>query len=244
MGNITLASSLEGKAHLTAWDKLFEIRFLGIELEKLLIMMIDTVDSKALIHLADQFDLLGVKGWNAAKTEQDRRNLIKRAIELKRYQGTNYAIRRAVQSVGYYDAEIIEAAGAFYDGKFFHDGFLLYGGGNWASIAVVLDLGDTKGISDEETGEAIDLINEYKNARTRLIYISYKSTLIDTVQVEEDFKLALDVQTVEGVDPLNEVTELVARVTPWAENFNTLADGGLTINFINLAGDVIQQDTF
>jgi phage tail P2-like protein len=244
MANIVLASAVDGKAHLTVWDQLFEYRLATLELEKILVMMIDTVDSRALPYLAAQFDLLGLKGWNAAKTDQARRDLIKRAIELKRYQGTNYAIRRAVQSVGYFDAEIIEGAEAFYDGRFKHDGFINHGGGHWATFAVILDLGEQKGISAEETGEAVDLINEYKRACTKLLWVDFKCTLLDTVTTSEEFVLTADNQFIEGVDPLNEVFELTATPAEMVDALNSLDDGGLTINFIDINGDIIAQETF
>jgi phage tail P2-like protein len=241
MANIVLASALDGRQHLAAWDQLFEYRFAALELEKLLLMLIDTVDVVALPYLADQFDLLGVKGWNACKTDQDRRNLIKRAIELKRYQGTNYAIRRAVQSVGYYDIEIIEGVSAVYDGRFKHDGTINYGGGRWACFAVVLDIGEKKGISQAETEEAIELINEYKRAVTRLLWIDWKCTLIDTAETREFFLMDADMPINEDVDPINDTFDLTARPADFVDTLNTLQDGGLTINFINLAGDVTQE---
>lgn len=243
MGSIILASGLDGKEHLEAFDALFEARFAALELEKILIYMVDTVDSKALPYLAQQFDLLGLKGWNAAKTDQDRRNLIKRAIELKRYQGTNYAIIRAVQSVGYYDAEVIEGVQAFYDGRFKHDGLIKYGAGKWACFAVILDIGEGKGISESETQEAIDLINEYKNARSKLMWVGYKCTLIDTVQVSEDFTFQIEAQNIDTVDPINDNLDLVGTVDTLIDTLATFEDGGLTINFVNSQNQIISTES-
>lgn len=243
MGKV-LSSALDGKEHLAAWDSLFEFRFATQELEKLLIMMIDTVDSRALPYLADQFDLLGFKGWNAAKTDLDRRSLIKRAIELKRYQGTDYAIRRAVQSVGYYDAQIIARPSALYNGKFKHNGLITYGSGHWATIAVILDIGEKKGIGADETNEAIELINEYKNARTKLLYVDYKCTLLDNVGVDEELIITGDSLFVEGVDPITDVTTCQANTAPMEDALNTLNDFGITINFVNSQGEVLLQETF
>lgn len=243
MGKI-LASSLDGKEHLKAWDDLFEFRFATQELEKILIMMIDTVDSKALPYLADQFDLLGLKGWNAAKTDIDRRNLIKRAIDLKRYQGTDYAIRKAIQSVGYYDAIILTRPPAFYNAKYKHNGLITYGSGHWATIAVTLDIGEQKGISASETNEAIELINEYKNARTKLLYVDYKCTLIDTAPVSEELNISMIHNLVEGVDPITEVATYDVTTSPMEDTQTGTNDLGITINFINSLGEVLQQETF
>jgi len=41
-------------------------------------------------------DVLGWKGWNIAKTEQERRNLIRTAIKLHKYKGTTISIKMAI----------------------------------------------------------------------------------------------------------------------------------------------------
>lgn len=243
MANIPLASVLDGKAHLTAWNDLFEFRFAALELDKLLVYMIDTCDAKALPYLAEQFDLLGLKGWNAAKTDQDRRNLLKRAVELRRYNGTDYAIIRALQSVGYYDAEIITNPGALYNGQYVHNGFINYGGGNWACFAVVLDIGEKRGISAQENKEAIDLINQYKRAACKLLFIRHRATLIDSNTMAEQTTLQMAHKFAESLPPMSEVTTITGKIAPVVDD-TTLVDGGITINFINLAGEVIRQETF
>lgn len=240
-----LASALGGKEHLQAWDELFEFRFATVELETLLIMMVDTVPSDALPYLADQFDLLGVNGWNACKTEQDRRNLVKRAIELKRYQGTPFAIRRALQSVGYYDAVILKNPGAFYNGKFKHDGEVTYGSGMWASIAVILDIGETKGLTEKENSEAIDLINTYKSARDKLLWIDHKCTLVDTVETNEEFTFAVNASFVEGVDPyIDDFKDYTANQATLIDTLETLDDAGINIKFVNSLGQVTAEEDF
>lgn len=244
MDKIALASSLDGQDHLTVWDDLFSLRFASLELEKILIMMVDTCDSKALPFLAQQFDLLGVKGWNQAKTDQDRRDLVKRAIELKRYLGTDYAIKRAVQSVGYYDAAVIKAPTIMYDGHFHHDGTVTYGAGSWATIAVILDIGERKGISPSETNEAIDLINEYKNGRTLLLWIDYFCTLIDTVSETEEVSIQANFAQQDNFTGLNDYMLETFRAADLIDSLGTLDDFGITIKFVDTNGVIIATETF
>jgi P2-related tail formation protein len=240
---MVLASGIE-KEHLKIWDELFAVRFAALEVEKLLIYHIDTVDAKALPFLAEQFNVTGLKGWNAAKTEQDRRNLIKRAIELKRYQGTPFAIIRAMKSVGYLDAEVLEGTVALYNGLFRHDGNITHGGGSWAQFAVIVDIGESKGIGTVETNEAIDLINVYKNARSKLMGIGYKATLTDFVSQTEEFLLAISLEYNEGVDPINDDDlQIVATQEQIDENLDTLDDGGLTLNIVDSQGNTISTET-
>ncbi len=186
MEDSVLSSEVKSQDYLRVFDEMAALRFAAIELEKILIYMFDTVDVKALSFLAEQFDLLGIKGWNAAVTEQQKRDLLKQAIELHRYKGTVYAIRRAIQGVGYYDITIIEGGGNMYNGAFLYNGLITYGGGNWATFRVILDIGDSKGINTIETNEAIALINEYKNARSKLILVEYTATVIDNVSEIND----------------------------------------------------------
>jgi len=68
-----------------------------LDLTPLLVYIIDHVDSSALPHLAWQFH---IEGWELARTEQEKRNLIKKAIELHRYKGTLLGIKTACQLAG------------------------------------------------------------------------------------------------------------------------------------------------
>lgn len=73
-------------------------RFAGIDLTKLLIYRIDEVDASALPHLVDQFDLHDVV--DAGTPEAATRRLIKQAIELRRYMGTPWAVRKTLEAFG------------------------------------------------------------------------------------------------------------------------------------------------
>ncbi len=70
------------------------------DLSKLLIYLIDLVDEQAIPHLAEQFHVVGEEGWLLATTDQARRELIKRSIEVHRHKGTPWAIERLLESVG------------------------------------------------------------------------------------------------------------------------------------------------
>jgi|GEM_PF-5575042 len=69
----------------------------NLDLTSLLIYIIDHVHESALPHLAWQFH---IEGWELAKTVEDKRNLIKRAIELHKYKGTLYGIKIACALAG------------------------------------------------------------------------------------------------------------------------------------------------
>jgi P2-related tail formation protein len=167
-----LSSEIRAKDHLRIFDELAQYRFSILQIEKILVYMVDTVDVDALPYLADQFNLLGLNGWNSANTIADRRALIKRAIELQRYAGTPFAIRRALQSVGCTDVQFEEGVGPVYDGYFMHDGTITYGDGNWATFRVTVDPG-AREVTQAATDELVALINAWKNARSKLVGLNY-----------------------------------------------------------------------
>ena len=72
-----------------------------VPLDQLLIYLVDNVTASALPHLAEQFSVTGYDGWALAQGETDRRNIIKRAIALHRRKGTLWAVRTAIESLGF-----------------------------------------------------------------------------------------------------------------------------------------------
>lgn len=182
-------------------------RLATLPLESLLIYAIDTVDSSALIHLADQFNVLGNRGWNLCDNEQQQRDLIKAAIELHRYAGTPYSIQRALSVVGfgdstidenppfYYDGGVIYGGGgyfkqtAFYNGDpVLYDGATLaggiltpanefYDGRFWGAFSVFLDLGK-KGSTQQQLDLVRELILEWKNVRSHLLEVGFRRDLL------------------------------------------------------------------
>ncbi len=172
MSNI-LASAIKDTPHLAAFDVLAKHRLEGIEIDALLTYVIDTVDVSALPYLAQQFDVLGYKGMRLATTEAQQRELIKRAIELKRYSGTVWSVQEALKSIGYPDAVITENVGTDPD----H---------GWAEFRISID-GGINQISAEKLDELVKMINVYKGTRNHLKDLSYTIDLgDDNINLNED----------------------------------------------------------
>lgn len=165
MSNI-LASAIKDTPHLAAFDILAKHRLGNLEIDALLVYVIDTVDVSALPYLAQQFDVLGYKGMRLATTEAQQRELIKRAIELKRYSGTVWSVQEALKSIGYPDAVIAENVGDNPD----H---------GWAEFRISID-GGANQISADKLDELIKMINVYKGTRNHLKDLSY------TIDLGED----------------------------------------------------------
>jgi len=99
MANINLIPPGIVDVSTIAYNELID-RLMMLDLNKLHVMDIDHVTSSALPHLGEQFNVMGLEGWQFAKTERQKRDLIKDSIKLHRYKGTPYAIKRIFEILG------------------------------------------------------------------------------------------------------------------------------------------------
>lgn len=82
-------------------------RFSRLDLSTLLVYLVDLVGADLLPVLAEQMHVMGDEGWLLANTDDQRRTLIKRAVELHRYKGTVWAVKE-VFGVLSVDVELVE----------------------------------------------------------------------------------------------------------------------------------------
>lgn len=173
--NNILADSISSVPHLAAFDAVAAARMNSLELDSLLVYIIDTVTASALPILAKQFDVEGFRGYGLATTDEQRRNIIKQAIELKRYMGTVWAIKQAMLAVGYTDAVLIEGVDTGDPST------------DWARFKIESELGDTVGIEGTSQSDLAKLVREYKPARSYLEGISYRIAISDNLDQIKDF---------------------------------------------------------
>lgn len=169
-----LADSIASVPHLAAFDAMSNARMNAIELESMLVYVIDTVSASALPVLARQFDIEGFRGYGMATTDQQRREIIKQAIELKRYMGTVWAIKQAMINVGYAGATLVEGIDTGDPAT------------DWARFSIESIIGDTVGVEGPSQTELAKLIREYKPARSFLEGISYVLAIEDTIGTLND----------------------------------------------------------
>lgn len=176
-----LPSSVRTEAIL-ALEKITE-RLSDIDLSPLAVYNFDTVPESALDDLADQFNVLGLRGWALAETPLAKRELLKAAIELHRFAGTRFAIRRALESLGYEVVAIDENGGLRYDGTWAYDGSRTYTSDFAGTFSVTI--GETPTPPTLERVQLIiSLINEWKNLRSRLRDLrQYNRSLISNPMV-------------------------------------------------------------
>lgn len=137
--------------NIKIFDEIFEERFSALELDVILVTIIDNLPSDALPHLAEQFHILGDEGWNFAQTEQEKRNLLKKALEIHKYKGTKYALLKVF--------ETLNISGTIQE-------WFEYGG-NPYFFKVILNIFD-RGLSDDLEQQLLRLINKFKNVRSKL----------------------------------------------------------------------------
>ena len=116
-----------------------------------MVYLIDQVDASALPALAEQFHVQGLEGWLFTTDEREKRELIKQAIELHKYKGTIWAVRRVL--------EILSLPGTISE-------WFEYGGRAYffkVDIALV-----DKGLDENLFNDLVELIHEYKNTRSKL----------------------------------------------------------------------------
>jgi len=133
----------------------FDVSFEDIKdkiINVLIYSRIDEIEDEKLL------DLLGwqfhIEGYEKAQNIQEKRNLIKNAIELHRYKGTPYAIKKVLESLNL-NAELQE----WFD----------YSGDPYRFKVLVKTV-----IQDEDIyKKVVELINEYKNTRSWLDAIGF-----------------------------------------------------------------------
>ncbi|ASG90107.1 phage tail protein I [Salmonella enterica subsp. salamae] len=126
-------------------------RFAQLDMTTLLVYLVDVVDASALPSLAEQFHVQGLEGWLFASNEQEKRELIKQAIELHKYKGTPWAVRRVL--------EILSLPGTISE-------WFEYGGKAYF-FKVEIEL-INQGMNENLFNNLVDLIHEYKNVRSKL----------------------------------------------------------------------------
>ncbi|MDE1713962.1 phage tail protein I (plasmid) [Chromobacterium amazonense] len=95
----TTPNILAGDGRLSPLAELSR-RFQQIALPPFLVYLIDSVQAEWLPALAQQLHVAGDEGWLLARTESQRRELIKQAIALHRSKGTRWALRQVLATLG------------------------------------------------------------------------------------------------------------------------------------------------
>ncbi|MFJ4141408.1 phage tail protein [Pseudomonas sp. NPDC089734] len=132
MADQLLPPALAGDERFVWLNELLNENIQQLDLNAMLVYLVDLAKPSLLPILAEQFSMLEEATWPVARSDDDRRALIKTAIMLHRYKGTPWAIKQALATIGYpvlelieqspYQAEWIAAGGKTLDGTWLLDG--------------------------------------------------------------------------------------------------------------------------
>lgn len=161
-----IADSISYLPEMTAWYNTIVAELAQIDLGKLLVYDVDTVDPSALEYLGSQFDVLGYKGFRLANTEDDQREIIKRAIELHRYKGTEWAIKQALISIGFADVVLLKG----YD--------------HWAKFGILITNENVQ-LTANSFNDITAMVAEYKRAVCVLVEIRLTIQITDSLSVDD-----------------------------------------------------------
>lgn len=130
---------------------------------------------------------LHVDGYEMALSYEDKRRMVNSSLLMHRRKGTPWAVAEALRSLGYADASIIEGARVCrYDGEIIHNGAETYSVGNrWAYFDVEVDLGDSEGISTEAIHRIRAAVEVWKNVRSHLRALSWRTTIEDAAEMSD-----------------------------------------------------------
>lgn len=143
-----------------------------VDLSQLLLYFVEVVDDRVLPFLAEEFDVLGVKGWDFCRNKDEQRALIKMAIQLHRYKGTPWAVERAMEQAGLIGAILVENSGT--------------GPTGWAMFRIEVPVG-LMPADPMVLLNALALAKVYKNARSVLEAILFTGLdFEDSVTLEEN----------------------------------------------------------
>lgn len=117
---------------------------------------------------------LSVDEWDETWTEAQQRATVAASYAVHSQKGTPYAIKTAVQALGYDNVQIREGELFYHNGVKTHDGSFTHGGdGYWPLFDVVLNIGAEPDVA--MIAKIRDRIARYKNARSVLRNLIFTS---------------------------------------------------------------------
>jgi len=172
-----LPPPLAGDARMATLAKLIWEQYAQTDLSPLLVYLVDTVRDELLVHLADQFHVMGIEGWNLAETPEQQRRLIKESIAMHRMKGTPRALHALVERLGFGRIQIQEGIGNLhYDGLHAYNGHMVYGDPNaWPIYRVILL---DRALTNEQAQALRRAFAAYAPARCLLAGLDYQSVPI------------------------------------------------------------------
>ncbi len=152
-------------------------QFDNIDLSPMMVY-IDTVDESALPWLAEQFDVEGFKGFDLCQTTEQKRAIIRNAINLHKIIGTVAGIKQACSIIGYQPKSIEENVP-----------IVPAGPDVWCAFRLRLSPDDLSQFDSDTLTKLRTYIEYYKNARSILAEIYFDIDMNDSFSLTDDLNL-------------------------------------------------------
>lgn len=162
-----MADSVAYLPEFQAWFSTLMQELSLIDVSKLLVYLVDSVDASALLYLGSQFDCLGYNGFKLAQDETGQREIIKQAIALHKYKGTEAAIMDALTSIGFSNVEYIKT-----------------GFDHWAKFGLLLTT-ENLTITEQSFADITSMVNAYKRAVCVLEAINISVLATDSLTITD-----------------------------------------------------------
>ena len=171
MGNPLLSSAV-AESRLGVFSTIISEQFQNIDMSSICCYLYDVVGVQALPILSNQLDVEGFKGYDKCKTELEKRELLKSAIDLHRHIGTKYAIKKACSLIGFIEEQInIE-----------ENVPIITGGNNiWCAFRIRLNPQDLNIIAENSLSDLKLFISYYKPARSILTEVFFGILIEDKI---------------------------------------------------------------
>lgn len=176
MAKLQYPSIIETSPKLTALADLGK-RFNLLDKSQIMTSFVDLVPTEFLELLAEKWSVTGYDGWLLAESEDAKRKLIKRAVELHRYKGTPWAIREIIRQLGFGEVLIDEGGAKKHNGRIqLRNGFHKRGNlSNWAEYQLIFL---THPVSKSKAKIIASAVHQYAPARCFLSGLMNKRNLV------------------------------------------------------------------
>lgn len=161
--------------------------------EVLLTTLVSAVDASLLPYLAEHYSVTGYDGWLLATTDDERRALILKAIELHIHKGTPWSVKEAIKACGYPDAAMTEHHPTLlFDGSWTFDGSEYFSSavGQWALFRVLVQLGEDLPLSADTRTLIRGSIGAYQRESSELQALHFGAHLdVDEHDATDELEL-------------------------------------------------------
>lgn len=178
MGDRKLMASAVADSRLGVFDEIISTQFDDIDLSPMMVYLVDVVQESALPWLANQFDVDGFKGYDQCTSTEQRRELIKNAINLHRKIGTIWGIKKACSIIGFTPKSIEENVPVYPGGQ-----------NVWCAFRVELTPSDLGAIGANSLTMLKSFIGYYKNARSILTEVYFGTEMEDSFSITDELTL-------------------------------------------------------